>query len=691
MVVKRLWTCMLLMLLLCVVPLPTHAEEDPAEWTVLFYMCGSDLESKHAYATGNLQEIASCRSTASEEEAVERLVRENWGDDAIRAPLHVNVLIETGGSTAWHARNLGMDVSTDALQRWCYDCYREEPGLGGFTLEETLPLASMASPETLTDFIRWGTANYPANKYALVLWGHGGGSKTGLFVDDLYNGEVLYLNELGNALRDSGTHFEALVFDACMMANLETAAAVQDSANWMIASEELVAGKGTAVDGWLQELIDVPNCDGEMLGRWVCDMTQIKYANEDNESTRELMTWSVIDLSKIEELLDYFDSSYAGFREVYMKSPELVALFAKSAYKTEQYGNGNENMWDLAGVLYQNIHNTLLGSEKRVTAIKALMDAVPYNVRGSGRAAARGLSFCYAVDSDEDELDVYARNYSKPNYLSMLDAISPWTAPDWVYDHLTRLPEMSTLDAYRVKANKWVYDDGTPAFSLEPGYDLNVSDVSYTLYRKNPRNGRVVSLGTAPAYYDKKTRDENFYRAYELWLWPSIDGELCHVETLNFPVNGEYNLLYNIPIQMNSQIWNLRCAYMYKTDAYNMYGLWEGYDSDSELFNRNVRSLSQVAGQEYRFLYPVDSSTSRRSETAYEYSVPLTMYRSLQVEETVLPAGTYYIEYVVHDIFMRPMPLQRVEVYWDGQKLSVTGDDWKGQETLDAMNYYYKK
>ena len=32
-----------------------------AEWTIMFYMCGSDLESKYGYATGNLQEIAEMR------------------------------------------------------------------------------------------------------------------------------------------------------------------------------------------------------------------------------------------------------------------------------------------------------------------------------------------------------------------------------------------------------------------------------------------------------------------------------------------------------------------------------------------------------------------------------------------------------------------------------------------------------
>ena len=48
--------------LLCIVLLqavPALAEET-AEWTVMFYLCGSDLESRHGLATGNLEEILQC-------------------------------------------------------------------------------------------------------------------------------------------------------------------------------------------------------------------------------------------------------------------------------------------------------------------------------------------------------------------------------------------------------------------------------------------------------------------------------------------------------------------------------------------------------------------------------------------------------------------------------------------------------
>ena len=39
----------------------------------------------------------------------------------------------------------------------------------------------------------------------------------------------------------------------------------------------------------------------------------------------------------------------------------------------------------------------------------ALKETVVYCVRGPGRSAARGLSFCYAVDFDKAELDEYHR------------------------------------------------------------------------------------------------------------------------------------------------------------------------------------------------------------------------------------------------------------------------------------------
>lgn len=661
-------------------PAPAEqAEEEMAEWTVMFYISGSNLESDYAYATENLREISKCKNYYEDTER-HRQERQGMEESDISSAPRVKVLIQTGGSTAWHADELGMDVSTKSLQRWRFDPRPDLGPEGSFSLEKTLPLQSMANPETLTDFIRWSAERYPAKKYALVMWGHGLGSKSGLMVDDLFDYDIMYLDELQSALKNSGTHLEAILFDVCLMANLGTASAVEDSANWMIASEELVAGKGTAVGDWLQEVYNVPECDGEMLGRWICDTTAAKYANEDNESARELLTWSVINLKNVQTLKEYFEACYTVFVQLLEDHPELAVRAARNLMKAERFGNSSDAMMDLYGILYLNSHNSLVSSGLRYELLKVMNEVVTYKVNGPGRARANGLSFCNAASLTPAEMEVYARNCKSPFYLALLDALSSWTAPDWVYAQVGRIPEFLELEAYQVKVNKVIYSDGTPAITLEPGYNLNVGAVCYTLFQKK-EDGRLISLGTSPAYLDGETEENGIYVANTPWLWPFIDGQPCEIEALTVPVNGGNSVLYNIPIKMEGQRWNLRCAYHPEEDYYKVYGLWNGINSDSQLFNRNVMSLSQVSGQEFNLLYDEDGITDGKLFGTV-FGPNMTMYRSMEVKEEELPVGVYEMEYTVYDIFMRPMKLPRVEVTWDGERLTVTGGGWEGQETL---------
>ena len=45
------------------------------------------------------------------------------------------------------------------------------------------------------------------------------------------------------------------------------------------------------------------------------------------------------------------------------------------------------------------------------------------------------------------------------------------------------------------------------------------------------------------------------------------------------------------------------------------------------------------------------------------------------------------MEYVIYDVFMRPMKLKRVELYWDGQRTTIPNNDWAGKETLSVADY----
>ncbi len=105
-------------------------------WTLMIYLCGSDLESEGSMASMNLEEM--CNASIPED---------------------VNVLVETGGSSAWNWDG----ISADALGRYqIVDGDLEEV--------ETVELASMGDPATLTDFIQWGISNYPSEHYGVILW-----------------------------------------------------------------------------------------------------------------------------------------------------------------------------------------------------------------------------------------------------------------------------------------------------------------------------------------------------------------------------------------------------------------------------------------------------------------------------------------------------------------------------------------
>lgn len=676
----------LLISLLCIVLLRTAPAlaEEPAEWTVMFYLCGSDLESKHGFATGNLEEIAQCYpySTLSRMFAE---YPENVLSEEQLAGMRVNVVVETGGSKEWHAATLGMEVDPSALQRWRYKPmetvnFREN---NTFELEQTLPLKSMADPETLSDFIRWTAEKYPARKYALVLWDHGGGSKTGIFIDELFAGDVMYLDELHDALQDGGVSFEAVLFDACLMANVETAYAIKDNAKWMIASEEVVAGKGTAMGRWLQQLYFAPQWDGARLGYWICDMTQIKYANEADAQSQSLLTWSVINLSEIERLAAVCDRFFARCCDAYENDTYRMSALADLMRGAEEFGGGSDNMFDLSGLLYEEWLSQYMGMDVYWEMMDALMNTVDYAVQGAGRSKALGLSFCYAAEFSPAELDVYARNCPSPHYLALLDAITPaWTAPAWVYEQVQRLPDIREMEDYHVQVEKKVAADGTPGVYTLDG-DYNVNGYYMNLYRLDEQTGNTLRYGTTVGLLvDDPETGEVLVCPEAPCLWLAVEGVYCDAELVSFDFKDNY--LFNIPIQIGTEQSVLRCGYESEIDDYVVYGIWEGYDADTSVFSRNVQSLAQLAGQEFRLLYPIDGA-DQNGKTVYETSAPMNLYRSLRVTEEPLPPGPIYIEYWARDMFMRPLTIGRVEMYWDGQTLTLApGQTWEGTATIVA-------
>ena len=509
-----------------------------------------------------------------------------------------------------------------------------------------------------------------------------------MLTDELFGGDRLNLSELNQALSESGVTFETVIFDACMMASLETACAIQENARWMVASEEVVAGQGSDVNAWLQQLYYHPECDGRLLGRWICDMTQIRYGNEEDQRSQDLLTWSVIDLSRIQRLAEDIDLVIQRISQLYEEESASLNTFLQLFRGTEHYGEDVDGMLDLAGIFYDARILDVLEPGLYRDTLNALADAVVYSVRGNGRTAAMGISFCYAPDFDNSELDTYALNCPAPQYLALLDALSPtWTAPEWVYETAVKLPEAAELARNRITVEKHVTEDGIPCITAD--LLASIEEVQYRLYLKNEKTGRTVLLGENLTGMDRyKTEEKEFadlmYYANEPWMWPEVEKTICSIDMVE---NSYYGNVYSIPMQIGTDFWNLRCGYDAKTETFTIYGLWEGYEADSSVMSRNVTDLARYAGRDFRLIYPLDGGKGT-ANTQYEASDRMTMYRSLKVEIMPLEPGTYEIEYVVFDRFNRPITLDRIEMIWDGQKAVFSGlEEWNGEMELVWMGW----
>src|SRR5689334_18143628 len=75
----------------------------------------------------------------------------------------------------------------------------------------------MGDPQTLIDFVTWSKANYPADHYALIFWGHGWAWRPGVVMRDDTNNDTLDYPEEKAAIPSLG-FMDVVGYDGCNMA-----------------------------------------------------------------------------------------------------------------------------------------------------------------------------------------------------------------------------------------------------------------------------------------------------------------------------------------------------------------------------------------------------------------------------------------------------------------------------------------
>ena len=227
------------------------------------------------------------------------------------------MVVLTGGSLEWQteaeylngAKKIGTDVPNQVWVCSGKNGKDAENGHGKMTLVKDGPSiinnTSMADPVTLQGFVDYAAETYPAEKYDLILWDHGGGPHGGFALDDLhYDDKAMSLAEMVSALQNSSVeHFDMIDFDACLMGSVEVVAAFGDMADSLVLSSETEPGYGQNYIAMLSALTEDSNMDSYEFSKKIVDGYLAFYEDEKSPGFEQTATLTAIDSRNFKDRL----------------------------------------------------------------------------------------------------------------------------------------------------------------------------------------------------------------------------------------------------------------------------------------------------------------------------------------------------------------------------------------------------
>ncbi len=613
-------------------PIVNEVPEGAADWTVMIYMCGSDLESQHAEGTTDLKQMAAASLGSN-----------------------VNVVVQTGGAEKWH----GYGIKPNELGRY-------EIKNGKVTKVASLPKASMGKSETLRDFVSWAAKNYPAKKYVIDFWNHGGGSVYGVCFDELYpdslgNVDSLYASEIKKALSEAGVNFELFLFDTCLSATIEMADTLSNFGKYMVASEEVLRGGCVSYDKWITSISQNPGQSGAELGKMITgfygeNMKRAGFASE--------CTMATLDLSKIE----YVKIAFQAMASQMTQKTQNVTSFrnlVRNGSRGVKYGSTSENegytnLIDL-GEFAVNVSEEV--QEPAQALIAAIKKAVLYEVHGKNEGNSSGIAVFYPIHAEPEEMNAYADNVDNRPYLQYLDAIlQNWTAPSWVYqDKRVRSFTPVKSSSYKLAFNTGIEEyEGYERYALKITSALeSVNSVTMNLFWYDEDAKEFLYLGNDDDIYANWDTG-NFYDNFNS-EWITIGD--CYVNAVLIETTDKYNY-YSVPVELNGKDSNLRLRYNLEKDKFNLIGAYDGIEGGAA--SKGMRRLKD--GDKLVFVfYAYDEGADENAEPKSYIGGEVTYSKKLDISYSELFEGFYYYQFEIEDIFGNVETTDFIEMeYADG-------------------------
>ncbi|MBF0159013.1 MAG: hypothetical protein HQL58_05765 [Magnetococcales bacterium] len=212
------------------------APSQSERWTIMVYMAADNNLEEHASADLNEMESVALPESVHVAVLLDRspVYSQEWGNWS-----------DTRHGVIQHDNNSGRVTSTLV----------------------SVGELNTSSSGTLADFIRWSSMTQPADHYALVIWGHGGGIY-GTCADESSGDYLMPVHQMSRAIASSGIHFDLVGFDTCLQGMVEQAVDLASYTDVVVASEEDIPADGWDYKAWLGRLAQQPAIGVDTLARY---------------------------------------------------------------------------------------------------------------------------------------------------------------------------------------------------------------------------------------------------------------------------------------------------------------------------------------------------------------------------------------------------------------------------------------
>ena len=308
----------------------------------------------------------------------------------------------------------------------------------GFEAEllEKLDEVNMGAQSTLEDFIKYSKEHYPAERYILGIYDHGGGW-IGSCVDESNNNNWLTPKEMSDAIKSTG-EIDILIMIACSMGAIEVVYQLDEIVEVFIGSEnsatyDYFGNAWEDIFTYMESNSEVSNID---LGSLIIDsiwnhgsevIDYIFYFN---------LTMSAINCSTIEPLVKYLDDLSILYLDNFSSFSSKLNVIMSSI---KNYRNNRIDLLDLLNKLNAIETNQEIKS-KLAETINAYNDIIISECHGEGVWFSNGLSIYLPLP----QLEYYNSYYSS-------DDLGLQFVKDTHWDELIELFYQSTNQLIRYK------------------------------------------------------------------------------------------------------------------------------------------------------------------------------------------------------------------------------------------------